>query len=287
MLDTSAEKFIPRLKIVDYRSQKLDAIKWRGGICFESYGVKIGVRFNRPEVSELVKANLPFIHKPLFDNRVDFLFSLIGGGYRREKCYLYQNGELVFKQRSTRWLPVILESKFRFLIAEFAPRDVFVHAGAVVWKGQAIVLPGNSYAGKTTLTAALVKAGATYYSDDFAVITEKADLLPYPKTLAMREENEVAQTNYTVESFGGVQGTKTEPVKLIVLARYERGAKWNPQTLTSGQAMLETLVHTIPAQRKPQQVLRVLSKVTEQATVLKGQRGDATSTAQDILNYLN
>jgi predicted ATPase len=44
-------------------------------------------------------------------------------------------------------------------VATEAPRRVFVHAGVVGWKGQAILVPGRSYSGKTTLIAALMKAG--------------------------------------------------------------------------------------------------------------------------------
>src|SRR5271165_1182789 len=35
-------------------------------------------------------------------------------------------------------------------VANYCPNRVFVHAGVVGWKGRALVLPGTSFAGKTT-----------------------------------------------------------------------------------------------------------------------------------------
>ena len=48
-----------------------------------------------------------------------------------------------------------------------APRaeSSLLHAAAVAWQGRAIVIPGHSHAGKSTLTAALLRAGAGYLSD--------------------------------------------------------------------------------------------------------------------------
>ena len=58
---------------------------------------------------------------------------------------------------------------------------VFVHAGVVGWKGHAIVIPGRSRSGKTTLVAELVKAGAEYYSDEFAVLDAEGRVHPFPE----------------------------------------------------------------------------------------------------------
>jgi hypothetical protein len=64
----------------------------------------------------------------------------------------------------------ILDAELRMYIALNAPEHVFVHAGVVGVGERAIVLPGRSFAGKTTLVAALVRAGAEYWSDEYAVL---------------------------------------------------------------------------------------------------------------------
>jgi len=64
----------------------------------------------------------------------------------------------------------VFESELQLSVARRAQPEVFVHAGVVAVGGRAIVVPGRSGTGKTTLVRALVDAGATYFSDEYAVI---------------------------------------------------------------------------------------------------------------------
>ena len=71
------------------------------------------------------------------------------------------------------------EDVFRWLcqdidnaVARHSHQMLFVHAGVVGWRGLAIVLPGRSRTGKSTLVAELVLRGAVYYSDEFAVLDD-------------------------------------------------------------------------------------------------------------------
>src|SRR4051795_11448280 len=57
------------------------------------------------------------------------------------------------------------------------------HAGVVGWRGVAIVIPGRRATGKSTLVAELVRRGAVYYSDAFAVLDEAGRVHPYRRTL--------------------------------------------------------------------------------------------------------
>ena len=64
-------------------------------------------------------------------------------------------------------------------LAERARNRIFIHAGVVGWQGRAIVIPGRSFSGKSTLVAALLQAGATYYSDEFAVLDGRGYVHPF------------------------------------------------------------------------------------------------------------
>ena len=48
-------------------------------------------------------------------------------------------------------------------VAQRSRQMLFVHAGVVGWRGLAIVIPGRSHTGKSTLVAELVWRGAVYY----------------------------------------------------------------------------------------------------------------------------
>lgn len=59
-----------------------------------------------------------------------------------------------------------------------------IHAGVVLLDHRAVLLPGSAGQGKTTLTAALVRDGAEYFSDEIALL-EAATLHVRPLPLAM------------------------------------------------------------------------------------------------------
>src|SRR5207249_2434643 len=105
----------------------------------------------------------------------------------------------------------IFESDSRLFIGEMTTQKVFLHAGVVGWRGRAIVIPGRSWSGKTTLVAALVRAGATYFSDEYAVLDRQGRVHPYPKPLSVRDRKTAKQRNYPVEKLGGVAATKPLP----------------------------------------------------------------------------
>ncbi len=69
------------------------------------------------------------------------------------------------------------------------PHLLFVHAGVVAVDGRAIVLPGLSRAGKSTLVLALLREGARLLSDELlAYDPARALLLPFPRAVKVRDE---------------------------------------------------------------------------------------------------
>jgi hypothetical protein len=59
------------------------------------------------------------------------------------------------------------------------------HSSAVAHGGAAIVVPGESGRGKSTLAAALVQAGCTYLTDEAVVCTDDGLVRPYPKPIQL------------------------------------------------------------------------------------------------------
>src|SRR5688572_697839 len=58
--------------------EKIDRLGWAGGICFQSYGLRIGIRTNKPEpeVLQRVLNCLPPGWEPAEPPFVDMLYSL-------------------------------------------------------------------------------------------------------------------------------------------------------------------------------------------------------------------
>jgi hypothetical protein len=89
-----------------------------------------------------------------------------------------------------------------------------------------------------------------------------------------------------VEQLGGVAGTEPLPVAMVILTRYRPGGEWEPRRLTAGAGALALLEHTIPAQKRPEQTLRVLRKMMGGAVALQGERGEADQLAAVVLETL-
>jgi hypothetical protein len=171
----------------------------------------------------------------------------------------------------------------KMYVAEMSRRRVFVHAGVVGWQGKAIIIPGRSLSGKSTLVAELVRRGAIYYSDEYAVVDVNGRVHPYPQPLAMRRPGSAKQKKCRAEDIGGSTGNRSLQVGMVIAGRYEAGRRWRPERLSGGRAILELLDNTIPARRKPETVLTVLRRLVAGAVVLKGSRGEANDTAALIL----
>lgn len=248
-----------------------------------AYGVRLGLRTNDPAwLPRVAAVSYPPTWQPIATTaKLDRLYTL---RITTSKFSLFEDTETAITSRSRRAVLEDLERRMKIYVAEMAPRRVFVHAGVVGWQGRAILLPGSSFAGKTSLVAALVKAGATYYSDEYAVLDERGRVNAYPQPLAMRKpDGSARQYNTPVSDLGGVVGTKPLAVGAIFISQFQAGARWRPQALSAGQTILALLEHTVPARRKPTIVLPTLSKAVTGAVAWRVKRGEATEVAERIL----
>lgn len=169
-------------------------------------------------------------------------------------------------------------------IAVSAVDYVFIHAGTVAYNGRAIVIPGQSFSGKTTLVKALIGAGAVYYSDEYAVIGRDGLLHPYAKPLSVRIDGQ-GRSSENASELGSV-GTEPVPIALVVSTHYKTGVTWEPAQLTRSEAVLELLTHTFAAQERPASMLGTLTRAVTGAQAVKGDRGDATILAPLLLEQL-
>jgi hypothetical protein len=247
------------------------------------------VRVTDASILDRVRALLPPGWKPAAVPTVRRLFSLIVGGPSnrpglRRFNVLYADAERLLRTHDLDETLRQLELYVHQFVAERARRRTFVHAGVVGWNGRAIVIPGRTRSGKSSLVAALVRAGATYYSDEFAVLDEHGRVHPYAIPLALRPDGDAPPMKYRAEDLGGVAGVRPLPVGLVLVTRFVRGGRFRPRPLSAGRAVLALLANTLPARRRPAPVLDTLARVVSQAQVLHGARGDADATARRVLD---
>ena len=272
--------------------EKIDRLGWAAGISFTIHGVRVGVRVNNAEALKLARDYFPPGWKPSSSHVVECLYSLIAGGGSeaqrgvRRFHLLYRDLGRIIRTRSLEEALESFEADLQLHIATKARRRVFVHAGVVGWKGQAILVPGRSYSGKTTLVAELVKAGATYYSDEYAVLDARGRVHPFARPLQIREAETGKQKRFSIEALGGRAGIKPLPVKLVVMSQYKSGAKWRPRQLSAGQGVLEMLAQTASGRTQPKKAFAALQQVATQALILKSGRGEAEDLIPLLFKYL-
>jgi hypothetical protein len=271
--------------------KNLNQLRWVDGFAFASHGVRLGVRVNDPALLPMLRKHLPQTARPSAARVVDRYFSVILGGSRegsrvRRYHLLYVDHTLYTRSLDLDDMLAAFESVVRLSVAELAPRRVFIHAGVVGWKGHAILVPGKTFSGKTSLVAELVKAGATYYSDEFAVIDARARVHPFAQPLGVREKGSDRQRSVPVEEIGGRAGSKLLPVGLVVVSEYKPGARWRPRRLSGGLGALALLSNTVGARRRPGPTLATLERVVASASIVKTKRGEAAAAAPHILREL-
>ena len=258
---------------------------------FESYGVVVKVGCNNQTL--LLEAEMRI--RNAFLNRLKIIESsnvsakhLFEIGLQDSVYFFSENGSKSSQTGSKTVLLNFFESKVRLTIAEHAVSRVFLHSGVVGWKGKAILIPGNSYSGKTTLVAELVKGGAVYYSDEYAVLDEFGFVHPFPRPLGMRGTGERhIQTDVSVESLGGVAGEEPLQVGMVLITEYHPDFGWDPIFLSPGGGVIEMIPHTIPMRFNTAFALDVLNKVASSALVVKSQRHDSKKFAKILLNFFD
>jgi hypothetical protein len=178
---------------------------------------------------------------------------------------------------------VVLDTQMRMHIAIHATGKVFIHAGAVGHGGRAIVIPGHSGAGKTTLVAALVRAGASHYSDEFAVLDDDGLVHPYPRRPSPRRTTDLPLIVDSIDWFRDVAGVPPIPLGLAVFTHYVEGASWDPKRLPAGRAALAMIENAVPARLRPQGTMTAITRALRGAVALEGERGEAAVIVEALL----
>lgn len=258
---------------------------------FESYGAVIRIDSNAPEfirrAEEVARrsllSNVKTVANTQKPDQVIEIKKLKSGYYR-----FVHNEKSLASGRSLKKLFKFFDTIIRISVGESAKDLVFVHAGVVGWKGHAIVLPGDSFTGKSTLVAELVRNGAEYYSDDFAIIDKDGLVQPFARAISMRtDDGDFIPYELTLDQIGGRIGNKRIPIRLVLFTKYAARTRWNPRFLTPGQGILEVIPFILSLKPQPEFSLRVLNKVSDNAIIATGSRGGAKKFAKTLLGFFD
>jgi len=106
----------------------------------------------------------------------------------RDGWRIFEDDALVTELRSLEAVVPAVKQQLRLRSVERHPFLLSVHAGVVAFGPDCVLLPASAGSGKTTLTAALLKAGATYFSDEIALLDDRTlAVTPVPLSLTVKD----------------------------------------------------------------------------------------------------
>lgn len=171
-------------------------------------------------------------------------------------------------------------------VAEHSTERVFLHAGCVAVGDLAIVLPGRSTTGKSRLVAELLAAGATYYSDEYALIDSDGLVWPYARPLRFRSPEGRRLRRVTAQELGAPVGEAPLRIGLVATLRYSPEAGLDMRSSRQGDAVLSLMDNSVAARRSPEAVLSALVAATEGVAAVEGTRSEAKVAAHELLDRL-
>jgi hypothetical protein len=179
-------------------------------------------------------------------------------------------------------------------IAAGSSTCIALHAGAVrTPSGAVVLLPALSGAGKTTLTAALVRAGWGYASDEaVGVRAETLVAVGYPKPLVLAPASQQLlglEPTGTVNVLPAMLRQDAEvlrgdlgPVDRVVLPCYREGASVSLTLLEPGEALIGILEHALNLARIGQVGLETLCQLATDVPVHRLVHGGAVDAVPAI-----
>ena len=252
--------------------------------CYSAWsicGVRLSIRATGPSRLNALAALLPENREPISASQADCSFGVepvLENGIRRYR--VLENSEPVGLFPSFASAGDCLRSRVELFMAENSTRYVFVHAGVVGIDGAAVLIPGDSCSGKTSLVARLVEAGAEYFSDEYALLDAEGRVHAYPRSLGVR--GAAAKQYIDPRSLGSVTQMPLR-AGLVLLTSYRADGRWRPQRVSAARATLGLLANTLPARRRPAWALHAIRSAVEGSTCLAGARGDAEQIVSQLL----
>jgi hypothetical protein len=160
-----------------------------------------------------------------------------------------------------------------------------VHAGAVQWGKLALLLPGATHAGKSSLVAELLRQGATYLSDEYALIDSEGRVHPYPRPLLLRNGGS-QQFPVLPRDCNAPVGNAPVTVGWILSLEYQPAGAWSVAMVPQSETLLTLLRNTPHALVEMPDMVGAFQHAVAGARCYAGRRTDAVDAAGQILELV-
>jgi hypothetical protein len=161
-----------------------------------------------------------------------------------------------------------------------------VHAGAVMLEGRALLIPGTSHAGKSSLVAELLRRGAAHLSDEYALVDEEGCVHAYPRPLLLRNGSP-RQFLVLPGDLNAYFAMEPVPVGWIVAVDYVPNSAWEIYEISQGEAVMLLLRNTPHEMSESPEMIDFFLRSAAHAVCYAGKRGDAVDAADRVFDLIH
>lgn len=161
-----------------------------------------------------------------------------------------------------------------------------LHAGVVIWNGRALLLPGASHAGKSSLVAEFLRRGASYFSDEYALMDADGRVHPYPRPLLVRNGGP-EQHPMLAGEYNAPVGDAPARVGWVFELQYRPEERFSTAPITQSEALLALLRNTPHALEETPDMVDTLRCAITEAACYSGCRGEAAQAVDEILRLID
>ncbi len=257
-----------------------------GGFGFSAFGLRVAVLTGCPTVQTFLDRHLlPWLPRGAPDPEAADLIFRISRNHGGQGLDAYADDRLIASDEGLPAIFGLLQCLVDERVVRRRPDIVAVHAGVVAWNGSAALLPGASRSGKTTMVVELLKRGAVYYSDEYALLDAQGRVHAYPRALMPRRSGGW-QHPTLASAWNAATADSPAPIRLIVSLEWAHGGQWKVRRVPQSEALLLLLRNTPQEMARSPEILDRMRRGVSSATCYTGVRGEAAEAAGHVIELI-
>lgn len=178
-----------------------------------------------------------------------------------------------------------LQRELETVVLQNMRQGVAIHAGVVSIDGRVVLLPAKSGSGKTSLVRELLRQGAAYYSDEFAIAGIDGMVHPFARPLIIRD---AAGKRFPLspDEFGALTATAPQAPRAILFLVHRPGERFRVEEADQSSALLHLLANTPQSLDDRPEAFRAFLAASRSVRYYRGVRGDAAEAAAEIIRIV-
>ncbi len=250
----------------------------------EAPGFSILVAADCPRTLQLIERYLlPWLPRTQASHDVPDVDIVLRRNPQADYFEMELNGAVIAANETMPYLFTLIQQAADDAMVRHLRHETPIHAGTVVYQGKAIVMPGPSGSGKSRLVQELLRLGAEYCSDEYAILDPRGCVQPYPRALMIRGGSE-EQHPVLASDLPAKVCDRPSPVSLFLFLRYEADAEGlDVRPLDRSESLIRLLQNTPQVMAEKEDVLAPLKAAMALAASYEGARGDVPRAAAEIL----